>query len=114
MNYSNHTLKAHSRKSQIIEKIQLLTAFFTLIYAKSRLVELAQWCTGLLNHAESCSFIYNLTSKSCVDIPLEVIQNIQLHQNCWVMKEASSDLNVFLAFAKECPEPNLNQCTYPH
>jgi dihydrodipicolinate synthase/N-acetylneuraminate lyase len=45
-----------------------------------------------------------LTSRSGVSIPIETLQAVQNHQNCWALKEASGDLTQVLAYRQYCPD----------
>lgn len=74
------------------------------IYTKPGVVGLTKWFTALLDQAKLPCMIYNVPSRSGIDIPVAVMENIQHHQNCWAMKESSGDLNTFLAFTQHCPE----------
>jgi 4-hydroxy-tetrahydrodipicolinate synthase len=48
--------------------------------------------------------LYNVPSRSGVSIPIETLQAVQNHQNCWALKEASGDLNQVLAYRQYCPD----------
>jgi 4-hydroxy-tetrahydrodipicolinate synthase len=48
--------------------------------------------------------LYNVPSRSGVEIPVETLQNLQNHPNCWAMKEASGDLHKFLNYREQCPD----------
>ncbi|GAA0814219.1 4-hydroxy-tetrahydrodipicolinate synthase [Colwellia asteriadis] len=79
----------------------------TPIYAKPGPVGQTQWFSALLDAAKFPCMLYNVPSRSGVDIPVETLQQIQNHQNCWAMKEASGDINKFLAYRQHCPEIDL-------
>jgi 4-hydroxy-tetrahydrodipicolinate synthase len=51
--------------------------------------------------------LYNVPSRSGVGIPISTLQSVQDHQNCWALKEASGDLNQFLAYRQHCPNISL-------
>lgn len=74
------------------------------IYAKPGEVGLTAWFTTLLEQAQHPCMIYNVPSRSGINIPVSVMQNISTHRNCWAMKEASGDLNTFLAYREHCTE----------
>ena len=74
------------------------------IYAKPGPVGQTQWFSALLEAAERPCMLYNVPSRSGVEIPIATLQQLQSHENCWAMKEASGDLNKFLAYRKYCPE----------
>lgn len=74
------------------------------IYAKPGEVGLIQWFNALLNQADHPCMIYNIPSRSGINIPLNVMKSIQAHKNCWAMKEASGDIENFKSYAQHCPE----------
>lgn len=77
------------------------------IYAKPGVIGLTHWFRKLLDTSVLPCMIYNVPSRSGINIPVEVMQNIQEHENCWAMKEASGDLNTFLAFKEGCLDLDL-------
>jgi 4-hydroxy-tetrahydrodipicolinate synthase len=79
----------------------------TPIYAKPGPVGQTQWFTELLNASKLPCMLYNVPSRSGVEIPVATLKNIQNHPNCWAMKEASGDINQFLAYRQHCPEIDL-------
>jgi 4-hydroxy-tetrahydrodipicolinate synthase len=74
------------------------------IYAKPGVVGQTQWFSALLDAANFPCMLYNVPSRSGVSIPIETIQALQNHQNCWALKEASGDLNQVLAYRQYCPD----------
>jgi len=76
----------------------------TPMYAKPGAVGLTQWFNALFEQSDFPCMVYNVPSRSGVNIPLSTMAAIQEHPNCWAMKEASGDLNTFLAYKKQCPE----------
>jgi 4-hydroxy-tetrahydrodipicolinate synthase len=77
------------------------------LYAKPGVVGQTQWFKALLDAAKFPCMLYNVPSRSGVEIPIATIQNLQDHPNCWAMKEASGDLNKFLNYRKYCPNIEL-------
>ncbi|WP_206485202.1 4-hydroxy-tetrahydrodipicolinate synthase [Thalassotalea sp. G2M2-11] len=77
------------------------------IYAKPGVQGLTHWFQTLLSQANAPCMIYNVPSRSGVNIPVAAIQNIQDHPNCWAIKEASGDLNTILNFRQHCPKVAL-------
>jgi len=75
----------------------------TPLYAKPGEVGQTQWFTALLEAAKFPCMLYNVPSRSGVEIPIATVQSVQNHPNCWAMKEASGDLNKFLNYRKHCP-----------
>lgn len=74
------------------------------IYSKPGKVGLIQWFNALLNQSNHPCMIYNVPSRSGINIPVEVMKEIQSHKNCWAMKEASGDIDTFKSYAQHCPE----------
>ena len=79
----------------------------TPIYAKPGPVGQTQWFSALLDASKYPCMLYNVPSRSGVDIPVETLKNLQDHPNCWAMKEASGDINNFLAYRQHCPNVDL-------
>lgn len=79
----------------------------TPLYAKPGAVGQSQWFTALLDAAKFPCMLYNVPSRSGVEIPVATVQSVQDHPNCWAMKEASGDLNKFLNYRKYCPNIEL-------
>jgi 4-hydroxy-tetrahydrodipicolinate synthase len=75
----------------------------TPLYAKPGPVGQTQWFSALLDAAAFPCMLYNVPSRSCVEIPVQTMAQLQHHKNCWAMKEASGDINKFLAYRKACP-----------
>ena len=79
----------------------------TPIYAKPGPVGQTHWFNALLDASKFPCMLYNVPSRSGVDIPVETLTNVKDHPNCWAMKEASGDINKFLAYRRQCPEVDL-------
>ena len=79
----------------------------TPLYAKPGVVGQTQWFNALLDAAKYPCMLYNVPSRSGVEIPIATIQNVQDHPNCWAMKEASGDLTKFLTYREQCPNIEL-------
>ncbi|NQZ80825.1 MAG: 4-hydroxy-tetrahydrodipicolinate synthase [Colwellia sp.] len=77
------------------------------IYTKPGPVGQTQWFSALLDAAQLPCMLYNVPSRSGVDIPISTLQAVQNHQNCWALKEASGDLNQFLAYRQHCPNISI-------
>jgi 4-hydroxy-tetrahydrodipicolinate synthase len=75
----------------------------TPLYAKPGVVGQTQWFNALLDAANFPCMLYNVPSRSGIEIPIATVQNLQDHPNCWAMKEASGDLNKFLNYRQYCP-----------
>lgn len=79
----------------------------TPLYAKPGVVGQTQWFTALLDAAKFPCMLYNVPSRSGIEIPVATVQNLQYHPNCWAMKEASGDLNKFLSYHMSCSNIEL-------
>jgi 4-hydroxy-tetrahydrodipicolinate synthase len=79
----------------------------TPIYAKPGEVGQTAWFTALLDTAKFPCMLYNVPSRSGVEIPVGTVQSLQNHPNCWAMKEASGDLNNFLNYRQLCPNIDI-------
>ncbi|WP_114326986.1 4-hydroxy-tetrahydrodipicolinate synthase [Candidatus Colwellia aromaticivorans] len=79
----------------------------TPLYAKPGEVGQTAWFKALLDAAKFPCMLYNVPSRSGVEIPVGTIQSLQDHPNCWAMKEASGDLNKFLNYRQQCPNIDI-------
>ncbi len=77
------------------------------LYAKPGPIGQTQWFSRLLDEARFPCMLYNVPSRSGVEIPLTTVQNVQDHPNCWAIKEASGDINKFLNYKQHCPDVDL-------
>ncbi|AWB59075.1 4-hydroxy-tetrahydrodipicolinate synthase [Colwellia sp. Arc7-D] len=73
------------------------------IYAKPGPVGQTLWFKSLLDAANFPCMLYNVPSRSSVEVAISTIQQLQNHKNCWALKEASGDLNKLLAYKEHCP-----------
>jgi 4-hydroxy-tetrahydrodipicolinate synthase len=79
----------------------------TPLYAKPGEAGQTQWFKALLDAAKFPCMLYNVPSRSGVEIPVATVQSLQDHPNCWAMKEASGDLNKFLNYSQYCPNIDM-------
>ena len=79
----------------------------TPLYAKPGEVGQTAWFKTLLDAAIFPCMLYNVPSRSGVEIPVGTVQSLQDHPNCWAMKEASGDLNKFLNYRQKCPNIDI-------
>ncbi|MBL4821966.1 MAG: 4-hydroxy-tetrahydrodipicolinate synthase [Colwellia sp.] len=79
----------------------------TPLYAKPGEAGQTEWFKALLDTAKFPCMLYNVPSRSGVDIPLATVQSVQNHPNCWAMKEASGDLQKFLNYRQHCPNIDI-------
>jgi 4-hydroxy-tetrahydrodipicolinate synthase len=75
----------------------------TPIYAKPGPVGQTMWFSQLLDAAHFPCMLYNVPSRAGVEIPLQTLEALQSHANCWAIKEASGSLDTFLAYQQHCP-----------
>ena len=77
------------------------------IYAKPGPVGQTLWFKSLLDAANFPCMLYNVPSRSSVELEISALQQVQNHKNCWSLKEASGDLNKLLAYKEHCPNIEL-------
>lgn len=77
------------------------------IYAKPGPVGQTAWYKALLNAAKFPCMLYNVPSRSGVELCISALQVLQHHKNCWALKEASGDLHKLLAYREHCPDIEL-------
>ena len=74
------------------------------IYAKPGPIGQAQWYQALLDAAAVPCMLYNVPSRSGVELAISALQKLQHHENFWALKEASGDLQKLLSYRQSCPE----------
>lgn len=74
------------------------------LYAKPGPIGQAQWFTRLLDAADYPCMLYNVPSRTGMNIDVSALKKVQQHPNCWALKEASGDLNQFLDYRSACPD----------
>lgn len=77
------------------------------IYAKPGPIGQADWFTRLLDAANFPCMLYNVPSRTGVDIAISALQQVKNHKNCWALKEASGDIHKLLAYRQYCPEVEI-------
>ncbi|QDP02386.1 4-hydroxy-tetrahydrodipicolinate synthase [Thalassotalea sp. PS06] len=75
----------------------------TPFYAKPGVAGQTHWFKNLLDAAAHPCMIYNVPSRSGVNIPEQTVANLAEHKNLWAMKEASGDIHQFLAYRQVAP-----------
>lgn len=73
------------------------------LYAKPGEVGQTHWFESLLDTSRFPCMLYNVPGRSAVDIPVNVVRNLQHHPRLWALKEASGDINKFEAFRETAP-----------
>ncbi len=79
----------------------------TPIYAKPGAVGQTAWFKALLDKATFPCMLYNVPSRSAVEIPLATVEALAEHPQFWAIKEASGDINKFLAYRQIAPQIDL-------
>ena len=103
-----YDLAAQTRWIQTCNKLSISAYLLgTPLYAKPGPVGQTQWFSQLLDTAKFPCMLYNVPSRSGIEIPLATVANVQHHQNCWAIKEASGCLNKFLSYRQHCPNVAL-------
>jgi 4-hydroxy-tetrahydrodipicolinate synthase len=77
------------------------------IYAKPGPIGQIAWYQALLDAANFPCMLYNVPSRSGVEIAISALKVLQSHENCWALKEASGDLNKLLSYRQHCPDIEL-------
>ncbi|WDE12308.1 4-hydroxy-tetrahydrodipicolinate synthase [Thalassomonas haliotis] len=62
------------------------------------------WFSALLEQAKYPCMLYNVPSRSGVELDVNTLARLQQHHNCWALKEASGELEQFLRYRQACPE----------
>ena len=74
----------------------------TPMYAKPGPVGQQQWFGELLDTATHPCMIYNVPSRSGINLDVNTLGALSHHDNFWAIKEASGDLALFEAYAEAC------------
>lgn len=77
------------------------------IYAKPGPKGQLAWFKRILDAANLPCMLYNVPSRTGVEIAISTLQALQNHKNCWALKEASGELNKLLAYRQHCPEVEI-------
>ena len=75
----------------------------TPMYAKPGPQGQAHWFGQLLDAASHPCMIYNVPSRSGINLDVATLGNLSEHQNFWALKEASGDLDLFAQYVAACP-----------
>lgn len=77
------------------------------LYAKPGPQGQKQWFSALLDTSEHPCMLYNVPSRSGVTLSAQTLASLQHHSQCWALKEASGDIEQFLAYREACPNIRL-------
>ncbi|WP_245323082.1 4-hydroxy-tetrahydrodipicolinate synthase [Francisella sp. LA112445] len=75
----------------------------TPLYAKPGTVGQTNWFRSLLDAAQKPCVLYNVPSRTGVNLSYEALENIKGHKNAWAIKEASGDCERFAKYAQIAP-----------
>ncbi|WP_371376175.1 4-hydroxy-tetrahydrodipicolinate synthase [Thalassotalea aquiviva] len=77
------------------------------LYAKPGPVGQTMWFKALLDATDKPCMLYNVPSRSGVQIYCETVSNLAEHKNLWAMKEASGDIHQFIALRDAAPKMKM-------
>ncbi|WP_199535516.1 4-hydroxy-tetrahydrodipicolinate synthase [Rhodohalobacter sp. SW132] len=75
----------------------------TPLYSKPGPEGQYQWFKALLDRSEKPCMLYNIPSRTGIDLPFVVAEKLAEHRNMWSIKEASGSLAVFREFRERVP-----------
>lgn len=75
----------------------------TPLYAKPGPKGQAAWFRRLLDASEKPCMIYNIPSRTGIELTTNVVTSLEDHQNFWSIKEASGSLSVYQQFRRTAP-----------
>jgi len=75
----------------------------TPLYAKPGPKGQTAWFRRLLNASEKQCMIYNIPSRTGIDLTVEVVETLKDHSNFWSIKEASGKLSSYQQFRRKAP-----------
>jgi len=76
----------------------------TPLYSKPGPVGQAAWFKRLLGASDKPCMIYNIPSRTGIDLTPQVVQSIRSHPNFWSVKEASGSLAFYQLLRRTAPE----------
>lgn len=76
----------------------------TPLYAKPGIEGQTAWFQALLDEAEKPCMLYNIPSRTGVQLPPEVLKNVEEHPNLWALKEAGGSIGGYLKFRETSPD----------
>jgi len=79
----------------------------TPLYSKPGPEGQYQWFKALLDRSEKPCMLYNIPSRTGIDLPIGVAERLADHTNMWSIKEASGSLAVYRKFRERVPDISL-------
>lgn len=76
----------------------------TPLYAKPGPKGQVAWFNELLNASEKPCMIYNIPSRTGIELPTEVVESLKQHPKFWSVKEASGKLSTYQQFRRAAPD----------
>lgn len=75
-------------------------------YAKPGELGQLNWFTKLMDKVTRPVMLYNVPSRTGIDLNLKALETLVNHKNFWAIKEASGSIDKFMAYKKICgPKP---------
>ncbi len=75
----------------------------TPLYAKPGPKGQFEWFKSLLDASEKPCMLYNIPSRTGIDLPFEVAEKLADHPNMWAIKEASGSTEIYRQFRERVP-----------
>lgn len=75
----------------------------TPLYAKPGTLGQTSWFRSLLDTAQKPCILYNVPSRTGVNLSYDTLENLKNHENLWALKEASGDFERFENYIKIAP-----------
>lgn len=79
----------------------------TPLYAKPGPKGQFAWFKSLLDASDKPCMLYNIPSRTGIDLPFEVVEKLADHPNMWAIKEASGSTDIYREFRNRIPSVPL-------
>lgn len=79
----------------------------TPLYAKPGPKGQYQWFRQLLDASDKPAMLYNIPSRTGIELPVDVARKLKDHPRFWSVKEASGSIERYLAFRENLPSIQL-------
>lgn len=76
----------------------------TPLYAKPGPKGQTEWFQRLLDASDKPCMIYNIPSRTGIELPPSVVESLRNHNNFWSVKEASGQLSAYQKLRQTAPE----------